>query len=95
MKKTILVLIAGISILCGLTSIQAQNVTLTFTGQDAADQYVQLDMVIVTNVTRGWQELLFWDDTVLVMENQVGIHEMGANGAPTNSASPWPPPART
>ena len=89
MKKTILVLIAGISILCGLTSIQAQNVTLTFTGQDAADQYVQLDMVIVTNVTRGWQELLFWDDTVLVMENQVGIHEMGANGA--NGANNYSP----
>ena len=86
MKKTILILIAGISILSGLTSIQAQNVTLTFTGQDAADQYVQLDMVIVTNVTRGWQELLFWDDTVLVMENQIGIHEMGANGA--NNYSP-------
>ena len=80
MKKTILALIAGISILCGLTNtVQAQNVTLTFTGQDAADQYVQLDMVMVTNVTRGWQELLFWDDTVLVMENQIGIHEMGAN----------------
>ena len=80
MKKTILALIAGIFFLCGLTStVQAQNVTLTFTGQDAANQYVQLDMVIVTNVTRGWQELLFWDDTVLVMENQIGIHEMGAN----------------
>ncbi len=76
MKKTILVLIAGISILCGLTSVQAQNVTLTFTGRDAADQYVQLDMVIVTNVTRGWQEILFWDDTVLVMENEIGIHEV-------------------
>ena len=90
MKKTILILIAGIFILCGLTStVHAQNVTLTFTGQDAADQYVQLDMVIVTNVTRGWQELLFWDDTVLVMENQVGIHEMGANGA--NGANNYSP----
>ena len=87
MKKTILALIAGIFFLCGLTStVQAQNITLTFTGQDAADQYVQLDMVIVTNVTRGWQELLFWDDTVLVMENQIGIHEIGANGA--NNYSP-------
>ncbi|MBP5556124.1 MAG: T9SS type A sorting domain-containing protein [Bacteroidales bacterium] len=87
MKKTILALIAGIFFLCGLTStVQAQNITLTFTGQDAADQYVQLDMVIVTNVTRGWQEILFWDDTVLVMENQIGIHEIGANGA--NNYSP-------
>ena len=76
MKKTILALLAGIYILCGLTSTQAQNVTLTFTGRDAADQYVQLDMVIVTDVTRGWQEILFWDDTVLVMENQIGIHEV-------------------
>ncbi len=90
MKKTILALIAGIFFLCGLTStVQAQNITLTFTGQDAADQYVQLDMVIVTNVTRGWQELLFWDDTVLVMENQIGIHEMGANGA--NGANNYSP----
>ena len=77
MKKTILALIAGIFFLCGLTStVQAQNVTLTFTGQDAADQYVQLDMVIVTNVTRGWQELLFWDDTVLV---QTALQELSAN----------------
>lgn len=63
--------------------MQAQTVTLTFTGQDAANQNVQLDMVIVTNVTRGWQELLFWDDTVLVMEHEIGIAEMEASEYPS------------
>jgi len=45
----------------------AQDVTLTFTGRDADGRYVQLDRVVVTNHTKGWQETLFWPDTTLVM----------------------------
>ena len=73
------IIAAVFSLSCLANTLHAQTVTLTFTGQDAANQNVQLDMVIVTNVTRGWQELLFWDDTVLVMEHEIGIPEMEAN----------------
>ena len=58
----------------------AQTVTLTFTGQDAANQYVQLDRVSITNQTKDWQETLVWPDTVLTMQNGTGIGESVANG---------------
>ena len=81
MKKQILSIIFGAIVLAFLLgTLQAQPVTLTFTGRDAASQYIQLDMVSVTNVTRGWQEYLFWNDTVLVMDNQIGIHEVETRG---------------
>ena len=58
----------------------AQTVTLTFTGQDAANQHVQLDSVSVTNQTKGWGETLVWPDTILTMQNGTGIDETVANG---------------
>ena len=48
-------------------SVFAQTVTLTFTAQDAGNHHVQLNRVIVSNLTKGWQETLVWPDTVLVM----------------------------
>ena len=45
----------------------AQPVTLTFTGRDASNRYVPLNRVVVSNLTKGWQETLTWPDTVLVM----------------------------
>ncbi|MCR4826919.1 MAG: T9SS type A sorting domain-containing protein [Bacteroidales bacterium] len=45
----------------------AQTITLTFTAQDAGNHHVQLSRVIVSNLTKGWQETLLWPDTVLVM----------------------------
>lgn len=55
-----------------------QTVTLTFTGQDASNNHIQLDSVLVTNQTRGWQEMLYWPDTVLTMQNGVGIDDNAA-----------------
>ena len=52
-----------------------QTVTLTFTGRDAVNNYVQLDSVSVVNMTRSWQEILYWPDTVLKMQVSVGIDE--------------------
>lgn len=46
---------------------QAQPVTLTFTGRDASNQYIPLTRVVVSNLTKDWQETLLWPDTVLVM----------------------------
>jgi uncharacterized protein (TIGR02145 family) len=56
-------------LLCCLTAafLQAQPVTLTFTGRDANSRYLPLTRVIVSNLTKGWQETLLWPDTVLVM----------------------------
>ena len=52
-----------------------QTVTLTFTGRDAVNNYVQLDSVSVVNMTRSWQEILYWPDTVLKMQVSVGIDD--------------------
>ena len=53
--------------------------TVTFTGRDASSHYVQLNRVVVTNLTNGWQETLFWPDTALTMEStvQTGITGIG------------------
>ena len=54
--------------------LQAQPVTLTFTGRDANNQYLPLTRVVVSNLTKGWQETLLWPDTVLVMSG-TGIED--------------------
>ena len=53
--------------------------TVTFTGRDAGSRYVQLNRVVVTNLTKGWQQTLFWPDTALTMESTVqnGITGIG------------------
>ena len=56
-------------------SLFAQTVTLTFTGQDDANHYVRLDSVVVRNLTQGWQETLFWPDTVLIVQEGTGIDD--------------------
>ena len=56
--------------------VSAQTVTLTFTGRDASNQHVPLNRVVVSNLTRGWQETLFWPDTVLVMTDHTGIEDI-------------------
>ena len=50
----------------------AQTVTLTFTGRNAANHYMQLDRVVITNQTKGWQETIYWPDTTLIMQNVTG-----------------------
>ena len=56
----------------------AQTVTLSFSGRDAQNHFLQLDRVTVTNLTRGWQETLIWPDTVLILQSQSGIGETDA-----------------
>ena len=62
------------------TSVYAQQVTLTFTGRDAVNHYVQLNRVAITNLTKSWQETIFWPDTVLTMQNGTGIEDYSENG---------------
>ena len=62
------------------TTFYAQTVTLTFTGNDVSTtQYVQLDRVVINNLTQNWQETIYWPDTVLTMQVGTGINEVGTN----------------
>ena len=71
MKKFSIIIIA-LFVLCGAFS---QTVTLTFTGRDANNNWVQLDSVTASNLTRGWTETLYWPDTVLTMQVTTGIDD--------------------
>ena len=48
--------------------VMAQT-TLTFMGKDANGQPVQLDSVRVSNLSRGWTEVLYASDLTLTMTN--------------------------
>lgn len=50
-----------------VASLSAQSTTLTFTGRNVNNQYVPLSRIVVSNLTKGWQETLLWPDTVLEM----------------------------
>ena len=50
-------------------STMAQNLTISFTGRNADKKNIQLSRVVVTNHSKGWQETLYWPDTVLTMKN--------------------------
>lgn len=53
-----------------------QSVTLTFTGRDGGNRHIELEYVIVTNVTKGWRESLFWPDTVLTIQAETGVQDV-------------------
>ena len=55
--------------------VWAQTITLSFTGQDAANHHVQLERVIITNLSQNWQETLYWPDTTLTLNSGVGIND--------------------
>lgn len=57
-------------------SFYAQTVTVTFTARDTNGHYVQLDRVVINNITEGWQETLYWPDTVLTMQVETGIGDV-------------------
>ncbi|MCQ2271642.1 MAG: hypothetical protein MJZ72_02485 [Bacteroidales bacterium] len=69
MKK----LLSFLAVVLISTAAFAQSVTLTFTAKDAANQYVQLNRVVITNLTKGWQETIYWPDTTLIMQNGTGF----------------------
>lgn len=73
MKKTILLLCGAIL----FASISfAQNATITLTGRDGGNHHIEFSYVMVTNVTKGWQEYLFWPDTVLTIQAETGIQDV-------------------
>ncbi len=54
------------------TKGQKPSITLTFTAADK-NTYVQLDSIRVSNISQGVDTVLFYPDTVLVLEYTVGI----------------------
>ncbi len=68
----------------------AQTVTLTFTGRDGGNKRIEFSYVSVTNVTKGWQEYLFWPDTVLTIQNETGIPDVEATNTLSMLTSPNP-----
>lgn len=58
-------------------SIQAQNyVNLRFTSRLLDGSYQALDSVKIINNSRGWEEMIYYPDTVLQMINSTGIREV-------------------
>jgi uncharacterized protein (TIGR02145 family) len=53
---------------------QKPTIELTFTAIDSAS-YIQLDSIKVMNLTQGGDTVLYWPDTVLVLNYQLGITE--------------------
>ncbi|MBP5650378.1 MAG: fibrobacter succinogenes major paralogous domain-containing protein [Bacteroidales bacterium] len=72
MKK----LLSFLAVVLISTAAFAQSVTLTFTAKDAANHYVQLNRVVITNLTKSWQEIIYWPDTTLTMQNGTGINDV-------------------
>jgi len=72
MKTKILLLILALGL---FISVLGQNtIELTFTAIDSAD-YEQLDSIKVMNRTQGGDTVLYYPDTTLVLDYQVGISE--------------------
>lgn len=59
-----------------LSFLQAQSLTLTFTGRDINHDNVQLTRVEVYDGNKGWLETLTWPDTVLYL-SATGIDDFG------------------
>ena len=76
MKKLLLFLEI---VLIGAT-VFAQSVTLTFTANHTNYQNVRLDRVTITNLTKGWQETIYWPDTTMTMQNGTGINDVERHG---------------
>ncbi|MFA5639696.1 MAG: T9SS type A sorting domain-containing protein [Bacteroidales bacterium] len=73
-------------------SIQAQNyVNLRFTSRLPDGSYQALDSVKIINNTRGWEETIYYPDTLLQMLNSTGISEVEnhANSIMQNIPNPF------
>ena len=51
----------------------AQSKIVTFTCEDTCGHYVQMDRIVINNLTRGWQEVMYWPDTVLRLYEGEGV----------------------
>jgi uncharacterized protein (TIGR02145 family) len=80
MKQSRYILTLLALLLANFFICQAQeSITLQFTGQDQNGRHVPLSSVLVENVTKHWQEVLYYPDTILIM-GTTGIEEIGWSG---------------
>ncbi len=70
MKKILLFTLALASI---VSAFAQTTITLTFNGQDQNNTRVQLDNVVIQNVTRGWTEAIFFPDTIYTLTVGTGV----------------------
>lgn len=81
MKKTLCLLI---TMFCVLLVTAQQNVDLKFTATYSDGTYHPFDYISVTNVTRGWNELLAYPDTTMSLTYD-GLFENYTNGGLTEA----------
>ncbi len=86
MKKITTIL----ALLTCIASLQAQQITLNFTGKTTANHRQWMDSVTVINHDRNWTETLPYRDTVLKLSVTYGIHEL--SGLSENSLQNHPNP---
>ena len=86
-KKASLFCMVTLFAVCGF----AQTVTLTFTGRDAANHHVQAELFRVANLSKNWQEYLYWPDTVLTLQKGSGIQDPEMSQLPSLELSPNSP----
>ena len=77
--KKLITAFAALAI-CFVQTAISQDIRLRFTGATTDSNYVQLDSVIVQNISRSWSETLVYPDTVLTLA-QTGIAEARGLGA--------------
>ena len=73
MRKFYYLLSFLVAMLWSFNSYAQEVVTLKFEAEHQDHSYQQLDSIMVTNLTQGWTEVLYYPDTILTM-NTVGIH---------------------
>ena len=70
---------------------QKPNLELTFSAIDSA-AYIQLDSIKVMNRTQGGDTILYWPDTMLVLDYQVGNSEIYQNNSTFRVFQNYPNP---
>ena len=89
--KTLLFAIALIFMLSAFG--QKPTLELTFTAIDSA-AYVQLDSIKVMNLTQEGDTVLYWPDTVLVLDYLVGITKIHNEGNNLQVFQNYPNPVK-
>ncbi len=74
MKKRILLTVLMIAVIMGAMA-QKSTLTLTFTA-DSNGQWVPLNSILIENLTQGGDTTLYFPDTVLIFNYQVGIDDI-------------------
>lgn len=54
----------------------AAQTTISFKGQDDNGKPIQLDRIVITNHSKGWQQTLYWPETSLTLKNGTEIDDV-------------------